>query len=243
MAYAVVTLAELKVGMAQRWDSSVFWTEEEARLAINEALRDWNLLVGRWRETLTYNTIALQHEYSIATSLTYATRVKRANGAPLYPTSIIELDLGRPTWRGETIATGGSVPTVPTFWAPLSLQTFSIWPSTLGGAHDLIVEGIAATPVLLDDADFVDVGQELHDPLLDYALHIVSFKEGGPRWRLTMEYYKTFLQMAAQENSLLKASQAYRRLAGLDRTRDYRKTKGVPTQIDTLGQSPQGEQG
>jgi hypothetical protein len=241
MAYTAVTLAELKIGMAQRWDGSVFWTEEEARLAINEALRDWNLLVARWHTTLTISTGAGTVEYSIATSLTYGTRVKRASGAPVFPTSIIELDLARPTWRSETIASGGAVPTVVTFWAPISLQRIAIWPATAGGVNDLIVEGIAATPVLVEDADTVDVGQELHDPLLDYALHVVSFKEGGPRWRLTMEYYRTFLQLAAQENSLLKASKAYRRWAGLDRTRDYRKTLNVPTQIDALGQK--GEQG
>lgn len=236
MAYTAVTLAELRIGMEQRWDGSVFWTPEEARLGINEALRDWNLLVGRWRQTLTISSVAGQVEYPIATSLIYGTRVKRATGAPVFSTSIVELDLGRPSWRGETVASGGVVPTVVTFWAPVSLQQIAIWPATVGGVNDLIVEGIAATPVLVEEADFVDLGEELHDPLLDYALHVVSFKEGGPRWRLTLPYYQTFLKMAAQENALLKASQAYRRAAGLDRTRDYRKTKGVPTQIDALGE-------
>lgn len=241
MAYQAITLAELKIGMEQRWDGSVFWTEEEARLAINEALRDWNLLVARWHTNQVISTGAGTVEYSIATSLIYGTRVKRSTGYPLWPASIAELDLARPTWRSETIASGGAVPIVPTFWAPISLQRIAIWPATAGGVNDLIVEGIAATPVLVEDADFVDIGQELHDPLLDYALHVVSFKEGGPRWRLTMEYYRTFLQLAAQENSMLKASKAYRRFAGLDRTHDYRKTKDVPTGIDALGQK--GEQG
>lgn len=240
MAYTSVTLAELRVSMIQRWDGSVFWTPEEARLAINEALRDWNLLVGRWHTNQPISTVAGLHEYSIATTLTYGTRVQLATGAPLWPTSIVELDLARPSWRGETIASGGVVPVRPFFWAPISLQQIVIWPATLGGVNDLLAEGIAMTPVLVDEADFVDMGQELLDPLLDYALHVVSFKEGGPRWRLTLEYYRTFLQLAAQENSLLKASKAYRRFAGLDRTRDYRKTKDVPTGIDALGQK--GEQ-
>ena len=56
MTYTAITLADLKVDMAQRYDESIFWTAEEARLAINEALRDWNLLVGRWSRRLTLST-------------------------------------------------------------------------------------------------------------------------------------------------------------------------------------------
>lgn len=235
MAYTVVTLAQLKVGMSQRWDAAAFWTPEEARLAINEALRDWNLLVGRWRRTLTLSTGAGTVEYALGATMIYGARVK-VDAAPLIVTSLLELDLGRPTWRGETTASGGDVPTVSTLWAPVSLQRIAIWPATAGaGLNNLIVEGVANTPVLVEDADFIDLGEELHDPLLDYALHVAAFKEGGPRWRATLPQFHAFLQLAAQENGLLKANRAYRRFAGLDRRRDMQKTKDVPTEIDGLG--------
>ncbi len=237
MAYTVVRLADLKVDMRERWDQAVFWTDREARLAINEALRDWNLLVGRWRQTLTLSTGAGTVEYSLGTSLIYGTRVKLSTGAPLFPTSLLELDLSRPTWRSETTASGGAVPTSPTFWAPVSLQRIAIWPATVGvGVNNLIVEGVAATPVLNEDGDFVDIGEEIHDTLIDYALHVAAFKEGGPRWRATMSYFSSFLQAAAEENGLLKANQAYRRFAGLDQRRRMQLTKDIPTQIDQLGQ-------
>jgi hypothetical protein len=239
MAYTTVTLADMTILMQDRWDGAVFWTAEEARLAINEALRDWNLLVGRWRADQTISTGAGTVEYALAASLIYGTRVKLVTGAPLFPTSVLELDLGRPTWRSETTASGGAVPTTPTLWAPISLQRIAIWPATAGGgSNNLIVQGIAATPVLVEAADTVDLGEEIHDPLLDYALHVAAFKEGGPRWRATLPAFQTFLRLAAQENSLLKASQAYRRFAGLDRRRDMQPTKDVPTQIDGLGEAP-----
>ena len=236
MAYTAVTLAQLKVGMADRWDESIFWTPEEARLAINEALRDWNLMVGRWHRRLTMSTGAGTVEYALGATLIYGTRVT-VSGAPLIAASTLEMDLARSTWRSETTASGGSVPTTPIHWAPISLQRIAIWPATAGiVVNGLVVDGVANTPVLVEDGDLVDLGEELHDPLLDYALHVAAFKEGGARWAATMEYFFTFLQLAAQENSLLKASKAFRRYAGLDRRRDLHPTKDGSTELDGMGQ-------
>lgn len=247
MAYQVVTLGQLKVGMQQRWDGAVFWTDEEARLAINEALRDWNLLVGRWQKPLLISTVASQIEYSLGTTtLIYGTRVSMVGGLPLHPTSTLELDLARPNWRSETTASGGDVPTVPTLWAPVSLQQIAIWPATAApGVNNLKVNGVAVTPVLTEDGQFLDIGEELHDPLLDYALHVAAFKEGGPRWQATMECFYVILRLAAQENAQLKASKAFRRFAGLDRKRDLQPARKPPTLVDQLapGPGPHGEGG
>jgi hypothetical protein len=243
MAYTTTTLAQLKVGMTQRWDDAVFWTDEEARLAINEALRDWNLMVGRWSRRRTLSTAAATVEYALGATLIYGTRVK-VGTVPLVSTSLLELDLGRPTWRSETTATGGDVPTTPILWAPVSIQRIAIWPATAGvGVNNLIVDGVAATPVLVENGDTVDIGEELHDPLLDYALHVAAFKEGGARWQATMPYFTAFLQAAAQENSLLKANKAFRRFAGLDRRRDLQPTKGGPTQLDGIVQTVKSGEG
>lgn len=243
MAYTTTTLADLTIGMAERWDDAVFWTAEEARLAINEALRDWNLLVGRWARRLILSTGAAQVEYALGATLLYSARVK-VGTRPLVSTSILELDLGMPTWRSETTASGGAVPPFPILWAPISLQRIAIWPATAGvGVNNLIVDGVAATPVLNEDADTVDLGEELHDPLLDYALHVAAFKEGGARWQATLPYFIAFLQAAAEENAMLKSSKAFRRFAGLDRRRDLQPIRGVATQLDPIIQSLKGENG
>ena len=235
MPYTTVTLADLKVFLAARWDASVFWTDEEARLALNEALRDWNLLTGRWRVRILRSTAAATPEVSLPAALTYAMRIRLTAGPPLHPTSISEIDLGRPTWRSETTVSGGIVPTMPTLWAPLSLTQIAIWPSTAGvGVDNLLVDGVAATPVLLEDGDPVDLGDEVLDTVVDYALHCAVFKEGGPRWKATLPFFQTFLQAAAEENGLLKAHQAYRRMAGLDRKRDYARIREPGNQIQRL---------
>lgn len=241
MAYQSLTLSALTARMQQRWDQSVFWTAEEARLAINEALRDWNLLTGRWRRRITLSTVAPVAgvpvvEYALPATLTYGMRVRKV--AALHPTSILELDLARPTWRSETTSSGGAVPTTPTLWAPQSLQTIVIWPAVaIAGVDDLLVDGVAATPVLVTDGSFVDIGDEIVNILVDFAVHCAAFKEGGPRWLGTRPAYAAFLRAAAEENGLLKANQAFRRAAGLDRRRDLQKTHGIPNQVGDLLQA------
>ena len=231
MPYTTTSLADLQTLMAQRWDQVVFWTPEEARLALNETLREWNLLTGRWR-TLVYVAADGYTPYvPLPATLTYGMRVTTSNAQPLTPTSTSELDLGRPAWRWETVESGGDVPTVPTLWAPVGLTEIAIWPAWASAPQALAVNGVMRTPVLRLPTDTVDLGEEIVDVLADFALHVVAFKEAGDRWRATRPYFEAFLQAAADENSLLKQHQAYRRWAGLDRRRDYQPTTGAPTQL------------
>lgn len=240
MPHQTVTLADLKVGMTQRWDGTPFWTPEEARRAINEALRDWNFLVGRWHTRVALNLVANQVTYVLTTALVFGARVKVVGVGPLHVTSTFELDHARSQWRLETTASGGDVPTVPVHWAPQGLLAISLWPASATSAtNGLLIDGVATTPVLVDEGQFVDLGEELHDPLLDYALHVAAFKEGGPRWAATREFFTTFLTLAAEENKLLKASRAYRTFAGLDRRRDLQPTRPGTTRLDQIDQTVQ----
>lgn len=232
MAYQYTSLADLQSLMQQRWDQVVFWTPEEARLAINESLREWNLLTGRWRSRRVVLTpSAGSPEIAIPGVMSYAMRLTTAAGAPLIPTSLAELDLGRPSWRLEATASGGDVPTVPTLWAPVSLTRLAVWPADPG---TLLLDGVMRTPVLVNPGDYVDIGEEILYTLVDMALHVVAFKEAAERWRATRPYFDAFLDAAAEENSLLKTNQAYRRWAGLDRRRDLQPSTGAPSQMEQV---------
>lgn len=232
MPYTTTTLAALQTLMIQRWDQVVFWTAEEARLALNESLREWNLLTGRWRERVQLSVTANIPEIALSGVISYGMRVTTAAGLPLIPSSLADLDLGHPPWRLQTIATGGDVPTVPTLWAPVSLTRIAIWPTlAVTTPNALLLDGVLRTPVLVLAGDFVDLGEEIVDVIADMALHVAAFKEAGDRWRATRPYFEAFLQAAADENSLLKQHQAYRRFAGLDRRRDYMPSIGASTQL------------
>lgn len=234
MPYAVITLSELKARLAAKRDGILQWTPEESTHAINEALRFWNLLTGRWRRRAAQNTTNGGVEYALPSTMLYGMRVT-VNGRPLTITSTTELDFGRPNWRAETVASGGSVPTVPTLWAPQSLQRVVIWPAMASVvANGFSADGVSATPVLTEDGDFIDLGQELLDVFLNYCLHVLSFKLGGQTFAATAPFYRQFLQAAAEENGILKANQAFRRWAGANRRIDLQKAKGEPNQLDTI---------
>jgi hypothetical protein len=237
MAYTATTLVDLQLVMAQRWDQTVFWTAEEARLALNESLREWNLLTGRWRTRVPLDIINSVSEVHLPAPMTYAMRVTTAAGDPLHPTSLAEYGLMRPGWAGETTASGGDVPTRPLLWAPISLTGISIWPTLPGTGTTfgaLLGDGVLSTPVLVNGGDFVNLGEEIIDVIVDMALHVASFKEAGHRWRATRAYFDAFLKAAAEENGLLKQHQAYRRFAGLDYRRPLWPTKDAPNQIQGI---------
>jgi len=232
VAYTTTTLADLQTLMIQRWDQVVFWTPEEARLALNEALREWNLLTGRWRKRVLLDVLAGDPEIPLPGAITYAMRLTTATGWPLIPASLVDFDLGRPSWRLETAASAGGVPAVPTLWAPISLTRIAIWPTlAVTTANALTLDGVMATPVLVAPADPVDLGEEIVDVVADFALHVAALKEAGDRWRATRPYFEAFLQAAADENGLLKRNQKYRRWAGLDTRRKLQPTKDAPNQL------------
>lgn len=234
MPYAVITLSELRARLRAKRDGILQWTVEEERNAINEALRTWNLLTGRWRRRAAQTTGIGTVEYALPTTMIYGMRVT-VNGIPLTVTSLTELDFARPTWRTETVASGGIVPTAPTLWAPVSLQRVAIWPAMNSVVvNGLSADGVSATPVLVEDADFIDLGQELLDVFLNYCLHLLAFKIGGPTWTVTLPFYRQFLTAAMEENGILKANQKFRRWAGLNRRIDLQKAKGDPNQLEMM---------
>lgn len=233
MAYTTVTLADLAALLRTRVDGSVFWEHEEARLALNEALREWNLWTGRWRRGVTIASVLGQHRYTLPSTLTYSMAV-RFSGDALHPTSYWDLDVAQPQWPQQTAGAAG-VPTTPILWAPQSLTQIVLWPApdaSLLGA--IAVSGVSATPVLVEDGDTIDLGDELLDLITDFALHVLAFKEGGPRWRATLPAWKALLQAAAEENGRLKANQAFRRAAGLDYRRQQQLGQRRPNALDQL---------
>jgi hypothetical protein len=109
MPYTTYTLAALIGLLTGRWDGTPFWTGEEARLALNEGLRLWNLYTGTWtRRVVLSPTVIDQVWYAVPGTLTWAARLT-INGVPLGPpVGLADLDDGRPGWEAEHTATGGA---------------------------------------------------------------------------------------------------------------------------------------
>jgi hypothetical protein len=217
VAYQAVTLASLQTQLGFRTDTSPWWTNEEARLALNEGLRIWNAATGRWVTKFYRPTVPKDPWVALGVTMTQATRVLW-NGIPLEKCSQADLDWGFPGWRGATTQTPGA-PSRPVYWAPVSLNLFTIYPADFVGLNTLEIAGVHDTPILVNPGDFVDLGQEEHDNLLGYALHVLSFKKGGQFLVTSYAGWINFLKAAAKENDQFAASKFFRRLLGLDAQR------------------------
>jgi hypothetical protein len=229
MAWAHETLASLRLALDSRVEESQFWTEEEARLALNEALECWNLLTGYWSQTVTVQVGPGTPIVGLPASILFRTRVTHA-ALPLAPSSLPDLFRGRPGWWNETTDAGGDTPTVPKVWAPVSLTMLAIWPQP-ATIQTLTVTGVAATPILLEDSDPVDLEDGVVDAITGYAQHALTFKEGWTRFASTQSLMKDFLDMAGEENAQLNASAAYRQYLGNDRRRGLRPTLDAPERL------------
>ena len=232
MAYTARTWSEIRQDLKESYESKIFWDDSEALVAFNEGLYLWNWCTAYWQTRITMLTVANQRDYVLPASLTYRTRMT-FNDLPLTPSSREDLNNARYQWRADTTTTGAPVPTRPMVWAPIDLYLFYLWPADAVGGGTLTVDGVAATPVRVEDGDTVDLGDELLSTLLGYALHALSFKKGGPWFQATMPLFQGFLAEAAEVNSQIKTSQAFRRLMGLD-MRGLKPLQGVPTRLDQL---------
>lgn len=207
MAHSVYDLDDLKVKLEARWDGVPFWDDNEAKIAINEALMMWNVLTGFWKRRITIPTVISQMDYSLPSTMVFGMRLEY-NNAPLDPTSLSEMDEGRPGWQNNADAT-------PRKWIPLDLDTIRLWP-TPDAIGTLTIDGVSATPQLTYDGETVDIGSETLSPLLGYAIHVLALKEGGSRFAATMPLFQAFLSAAAEENNQLSKSAMFRTFMGID---------------------------
>lgn len=224
------TLADLRGRLLVYVDQAAFWTDEQARLALNESLYLWNLLTGVWHKPEVKLTTATNWDYVTTAALLLTTRVV-VNGVPLAKVSRVQLDHARPRWRNETTTTGGDVPTRPTMWAPIGLTHFVIWPADAVGGAAMAIDGVAVTPILNDDAATVDLGEDELDPILAFAHHVLSFSSGG-LFEQTQGALAGLMKAAAETNDGLKTTELYRQLVTREAGRVDRMRRGLPTALD-----------
>lgn len=240
MPWSRHTLASLRRDLQHRVEVVPYWTAEEARLALNEGLSFWNLLTGTWKRRVTLDADPANDPFmALPSTLVFGARVAYQS-QPLASGSLHDLLRGRPGAWTETTASGGDVPTVPKVWAPVSLSLIFIWPRpAVFTAAAITVDGIATTPVLTYEPDAVDLEDGVVGVLLDYALHVLAFKEGA-RFAATTPLMQAFLAHAAEQNDQLTRSAAYRQYMGLAR-KDLVPTRGGQSRLTTISGGVGGE--
>lgn len=203
-------LSDLESQLAERYNHRPFWTEPAARRAINEALRIYNVLTGRWHLNMPVFTAPADPYVALQGSTVRPLRVLNGT-APLIPSSLVALDHYFPNWEG--------VVGTPTYWAPVTLTTIAIYPVP-AAQMTLRVDVYAPTPIFPDGSGiYLNLGSEELSTILGYAFHVLSQSQGVAALQATLPHYQAMLTAGATVNTHLAASAFYRKVLGLDRSR------------------------
>lgn len=134
----------------------------------------------------------------------------------LHQTSVYELDTGTPDWR-KTFGT-------PLYWAPDGFDWVVLSPAPLGGG--ILLEGYKEPPVLNNDWDYIDLGDEELVRILDYAQFYLAFKQGPQEATENVKpLLENMMQAASLRNARLRASALYREYMGIHRDEPERGTR------------------
>lgn len=128
--------------------------------------------------------------------ITNFVRLGQNNGVPWFIDSIAELNSGDTGWMSrtpgqpETLAVAGNmVATGPVADAVYSML-FYIMPKF---------------PIPLGLGDYIQIGPEVIDVILDYAQHLADAKEGAAELQRSSRQHKNMIELAAVQNDRLRA--------------------------------------
>jgi hypothetical protein len=124
------------------------------------------------------------------------------NEVQVFPQAIADLDGYRPDWAG----TDG----VPDSVACVGQNMVAIGPPPDNAmVYSFRADVVKNAVVPVTDGDFLQIGREYIDSLLNESQHLALFKSGGREFADTIPLHQDFIQSAANYNDRLKAMQIY----------------------------------
>lgn len=123
------------------------------------------------------------------------TRTAYINGVPAYIDALSELDQNQPNWVSALAG-------VPQFIA-VDQNILAVSPVTNNSNPGLTLDITPKFPVPAL-TDFIQLGKENLDVVMDYAEHLAHFKEGTSEITSAMQLYKNMVSMAAVQNDRLR---------------------------------------
>jgi len=130
--------------------------------------------------------------------ITNYARFGQIDDSPAFIDSLPELDSSDVDWMNKTQA-------VPDGLA-ISGNLLACVPPSTAQANDLHVDAVVNVPVPSAGGDFIQVGQEYLDAILNYAQHLCLLKEGGEGFKSVQFLYQDMVRLAAVQNDALKAN-------------------------------------
>ena len=125
----------------------------------------------------------------------------RIGGATLNFASVYEMDSYNINWQTESTDT-------PTEVLQAGRNMMALYPKP-DGVVTITMDIVRNADVPTGDADYIEVGRETLDVILDYAVNLAMFKVAGDEWKATHEGYQNLLEHAALFNKRLDASSLF----------------------------------
>jgi hypothetical protein len=119
------------------------------------------------------------------------------NGVQVTPQPVRSLSTYNAGWQNQA-------PGVPTALGIMSWNLIAVAPQPNSGPNSLMFDLVQNAPVPSQQTDFVQVGREDLDAILDYAQHLASFKSGGDEFMDTMPLYQNTVERAKARNARLR---------------------------------------
>ena len=124
------------------------------------------------------------------------------NGQVIPTGSLMEMDGYMASWQSTT----GQDPQIVSM-AGKNLVVVGPVPNAV---YSVTGDLVRSMPVPVIDADFLQVGSEVLDTVLDYAQHLACFKMGGSEFNSTLQLYQNFLRSCAGQNDRLRQCDFYK---------------------------------
>jgi hypothetical protein len=139
------------------------------------------------------------------------------NGAQTPVIPLQSLDSMRPGWQAAA-AYAGQPPVVA--MAGLNLIAVSPVPSAL---TSITIDCVRNAPIPATDGAFVEVSREHLEPILDYAVYLARFKEGGAEFEMTIPLATNLVRLAEGHNSRLAAQAQQERALAENSRQEFRR--------------------
>jgi len=123
------------------------------------------------------------------------------NGVPMLPTTLAELDSFDPSWQNKYGP--------PTDIAIEGQNLLWLYPPPDNEIYSVTMDVVRKAPLPQLETDFIALGREQLDAILDYAVHLALFKCAGVEWRATQPNADNFLAQCVMFNRRLAASARY----------------------------------
>lgn len=123
------------------------------------------------------------------------------DGITIAPSDLADFDSLKPSWQNVSVATNQKIEDL----AIVGRNLIAVSPVPNAESHSIQLDIVRNIPIPINDGDFIQVGKEHFDAILDYSTHLAMFKIGGAEFEGTATLANRAMSQAMSHNRQLRA--------------------------------------